>query len=126
MYFVTKLTTFSIEKQGVVELGFRFVLQRTEFTAQRRQYGHHLVENLVVRPNQLQQASLLVRQNLTKIKWMNECLTTPQHEKQIGYWVSEKGKCMKSKGIIKHSVNSCAINKISQLGLFKIYSKIYK
>ena len=26
---------------------------------------------------------------------MNECLTTPQHEKQIGYWVSEKGKCMK-------------------------------
>ena len=20
---------------------------------------------------------------------MNECLTTPQHEKQIGYWVSE-------------------------------------
>ena len=28
-------------------------------------------------------------------EWMNECLTTPQHEKQIGYWVSEKGKCMK-------------------------------
>ena len=28
-------------------------------------------------------------------KGMNECLTTPQHEKQIGYWVSEKGKCMK-------------------------------
>ena len=26
---------------------------------------------------------------------MNECLTTPRHEKQIGYWVSEKGKCMK-------------------------------
>ena len=26
------------------------------------------------------------------IVWMNECLTTPQHEKQIGYWVSsEKG-----------------------------------
>ena len=23
---------------------------------------------------------------------MNECLTTPQHEKQIGYWVSEKDK----------------------------------
>ena len=23
---------------------------------------------------------------------MNECLTTPQHEKQIGYWVSEKGE----------------------------------
>ena len=28
-------------------------------------------------------------------EWMNECLMTPQHEKQIGYWVSEKGKCMK-------------------------------
>ena len=28
-------------------------------------------------------------------EWINECLTTPQHEKQIGYWVSEKGKCMK-------------------------------
>ena len=28
-------------------------------------------------------------------EWMNECLTTPQHKKQIGYWVSEKGKCMK-------------------------------
>ena len=61
---------------------------------------------------------------------MNECLTTPQHEKQIGYWVSEKGKCMKwlynykLKNIIKHSVKSCAINKISQFGLFKIYSKI--
>ena len=27
---------------------------------------------------------------------MNDCLTTPQHEKQIGYWVSEKGKCMNS------------------------------
>ena len=26
---------------------------------------------------------------------MNEYLTTPQHEKQLGYWVSEKGKCMK-------------------------------
>ena len=26
---------------------------------------------------------------------MNECLTTHRHEKQIGYWVSEKGKCMK-------------------------------
>ena len=25
---------------------------------------------------------------------MNECLTTPQHEKQIGYWVSEKSKRM--------------------------------
>ena len=28
-------------------------------------------------------------------EWMNECLTPPQHENQIGYWVSEKGKCMK-------------------------------
>ena len=61
---------------------------------------------------------------------MNECLTTPQHEIQIGYWVSEKGKCMKwlynkkLKNIIKHSVKSCAINRISQLGLFKMYSKI--
>ena len=26
---------------------------------------------------------------------MNECLMTPQHGKQIGYWVSEQGKCMK-------------------------------
>ena len=53
-----------------------------------------------------------------------------QHKKQIGYWVSEKGKHMKwlynykLKSIIKHSVNSSAINKISQLGLFNIYSKI--
>ena len=33
-------------------------------------------------------------QNLQVRKYsrMNECLTTPQHEKQIGYWVSEKGK----------------------------------
>ena len=23
---------------------------------------------------------------------MNECLTTPQHEKEIGYWVSEEQK----------------------------------
>ena len=28
-------------------------------------------------------------------EWMNECLMTPQHENQIGYWVSEKGKCMR-------------------------------
>ena len=33
--------------------------------------------------------------------WMNECLTTPQHEKQIGYWVSEKGKCMKWSNLSK-------------------------
>ena len=26
---------------------------------------------------------------------MNECLTTPQNEKQIGYWVSEKDKRMR-------------------------------
>ena len=26
---------------------------------------------------------------------MNEYLTTAQHKKQIGYWVSEKGKRMK-------------------------------
>ena len=26
---------------------------------------------------------------------MNECLITPQHEKQISYWVSEKGKSTK-------------------------------
>ena len=25
-------------------------------------------------------------------EWTNECLTTPQHEKQIGYWVSKKEK----------------------------------
>ena len=25
---------------------------------------------------------------------MNECLTTPQHEKQIGYWVSGADKNM--------------------------------
>ena len=28
-------------------------------------------------------------------EWMNECLMTPQHKKQISYWVSEKGKRMK-------------------------------
>ena len=61
---------------------------------------------------------------------MNECLTTPQHEKQIGYWVSEKGKCMKwlynekMKSIKNHSVNSCAINKISQFSSVKILNKI--
>ena len=32
---------------------------------------------------------------------MNECLTTPQHEKQIGYWVSEKGINL-SKSQTKH------------------------
>ena len=42
---------------------------------------------------------------------------TPQHEKQISYWVSEKGKWLynkKMKSTKKHSVKSCAINKISQ------------
>ena len=28
-------------------------------------------------------------------EWMNECLMTHQHKKQISYWVSEKGKRMK-------------------------------
>ena len=28
---------------------------------------------------------------------MNECLTTPQHEKQIGYWVSDKNGKLKPK-----------------------------
>ena len=42
---------------------------------------------------------------------MNECLTTPKHKKQIGYWVSEKGKRMKwlyNKKLknIKHSVKN--------------------
>ena len=27
-----------------------------------------------------------------KNEWMSECLTTSQHEKQIGYWVSEKAE----------------------------------
>ena len=37
---------------------------------------------------------------------MNECLTTPQHEKQIGYnWVSEQGKMHE----MVISVKSCAI-----------------
>ena len=31
----------------------------------------------------------------TKNEWMNEYLTRPQHKKQIGYWVSKKGKRMK-------------------------------
>ena len=43
---------------------------------------------------------------------MNECLTTPQHEKQISYWVSEKGKC--NEMVIKLKIENCkkcAINK---------------
>ena len=28
---------------------------------------------------------------------MNECLMTPQYEKQFGYWVSEKGKLTKER-----------------------------
>ena len=30
--------------------------------------------------------------DLVQFMGMNECLTTPQHKKQIGYWVSEKGQ----------------------------------
>ena len=30
-----------------------------------------------------------IQEILTRLN-MNECLTTPQHEKQIGYWVSDK------------------------------------
>ena len=47
---------------------------------------------------------------------MNECLTTPQHEKQIGYWMSDKGKYnemvikLKTKKYYKHSEKNCAIN----------------
>ena len=33
--------------------------------------------------------------DITLCSPMNECLTTLQHEKQIGYWASEKGKLMK-------------------------------
>ena len=42
-------------------------------------------------------------------EWMNECLTTPQHEKQIGYWVSEKGRMNE-----QHKIMQC------------IYIKLYK
>ena len=41
-------------------------------------------------------------------------------KRYIDKWLYNK----KMKNIIKHLVQSCAINKISQLGLFKIYSKI--
>ena len=41
-------------------------------------------------------------------EWMNECLTTPQHEKQIGYWVSEKGKCLK--WVLTDSINNDSLN----------------
>ena len=37
---------------------------------------------------------------VTMNEWMNECLTSPQHEKQIGYWVSEKGS--KGRGMCCH------------------------
>ena len=55
---------------------------------------------------------------------------TPAQKNPDRLWVSEKDKRMKwlynkkLKSIIKHSIKSCAINTISQLGLFKIYSKI--
>ena len=52
-------------------------------------------------------------------KRMNECLTTPQHEKQIGYWVSQTNDKLKPKihitkyvkihNIIKYSVKSCTL-----------------
>ena len=48
----------------------------------------------------------------------------------IGYWVSEKGKCIKwlynvkMKSIKKNSVKSSAMNTISQFSSFKILNKI--
>ena len=36
---------------------------------------------------------------------MNECLTTPQHVKQICYWVSKKGKCMNQNVQVKQWKN---------------------
>ena len=45
-------------------------------------------------------------------EWKNECLMTPQHKKQIGYWVSEKlvndspTKIKKEKGLA--NINSQA------------------
>ena len=45
-------------------------------------------------------------------EWMNECLTTPQHEKQIGYWVSEEGKRMKwLKWLCTHALAHMLIHK---------------
>ena len=38
---------------------------------------------------------------------MNECLTTPHHEKQIGYWVSDRKKKKKKK---KKNVNEWMFN----------------
>ena len=50
---------------------------------------------------------------------MNECLMTPHHKKQIGYWVSQTNdklkpkshitKYVKSHNIIKYSVKSCTL-----------------
>ena len=42
-------------------------------------------------------------------EWMNEYLKTPQHEKQIGYWVSEKGKCMKWFCQMKTNTNTLSL-----------------
>ena len=42
---------------------------------------------------------------------MNECLTTPQHEKQIGYWVSEKGKYPEVECYIHKCLNDIRILK---------------
>ena len=46
---------------------------------------------------QIDWCSTLCQVHMAVLEWngMNECLTTPQHEKQISYWVSEKGKRMK-------------------------------
>ena len=53
---------------------------------------------------------------------MNECLTTPQHEKQIGYWVSEKGKWH----MVKDHSDSERWNLLPPYGLlFLISSKGY-
>ena len=68
---------------------------------------------------------------------MNECLMTPQHEKQIGYWVSEKGKYMKwlsfntfylwlygIRHMVKYHSDSERGNPLPPHGLlFPIYSK---
>ena len=67
-------------------------------------------------------------------EWMNEWMfnDTPAQknnnrfttgcQKKVNAW---NGYIIKNwKNIVKHSVKSCAINKISQLGLFKMYSKI--
>ena len=50
-------------------------------------------------------------------EWMNECLTTPQHEKQIDYWVSEWDKCMKwLLRVLRH--NTCALSGLELITLW--------